>query len=50
MFGGLPKTSLESVDIKYGFLRKSESELEDICNNEKIAVSNTLKSLRYLNP
>ena len=49
VFNSLPKTSLESVDIKYGFLRKSERELTDICNNEKIAGSNTSKSSTYLN-
>ena len=48
VFNGLPKTTLESVDIKYGFLKKSEVDLEDICNNEKIAVSNTSKSSEYL--
>ena len=41
---------LEPLDIKYGFLKKSEKELEDICNNEKITVSNTSKSSGYLYP
>ena len=48
VFNGLPKTKLESIDIKYGFLKKSERDLENICKNEKIVISNTSKSSRFL--
>ena len=36
------------MDIKYGFLKKSEKELEDICSNEKIVITNASKSSVYL--
>ena len=50
VFNGLQKSTIESLDIKYGFLKKSEKELEDICSNEKIVITNASKSSVYLYP
>ena len=50
VFNGLSKTTLESLEIKYGFLKKSEPELENICKNEKINISNHSKIPKYCYP
>ena len=46
VFNGLP-TTLKPLDIKYGFLKKTISELEAICKKENIIISNDKKLPEY---
>ena len=47
VFNGFPETNLTSIDIKYGFLKKDVHELESICKDEKIKISNSAKQSKY---
>jgi len=50
IFNGIKNSTLNTLEIKYGFLKREIKELEGICKNENINISNKFRSENYEYP